>query len=130
MPLSNPSMTQALRAPLFKRFGLGEFPDDFFKTGTAAAGAVTTNARCGLITSEALTTAAGAAYTLTITNDQVHANAVVLVTIEQGTNTGGTPTLGLVTPAAGSVVIIVRNTHATTAFNGTIKARFHIVNPA
>lgn len=47
--------------------------DDGTKTATATAGAATLNKAAGKVTTEALTTAAGANYTLTITNSTVAA---------------------------------------------------------
>ncbi len=99
-------------------------------TATAAAGAATLNAQTGTITSEAITTAAGAAYTLTLTNSFVTAGSVVLVNIKNGSNSQGIPTPGRVTEADGSVVVIVNNLHASQAFNGTIKIGFSVENPA
>lgn len=99
-------------------------------TATAASGAATLNAQTGTITSEAITTAAGAAYTLTLTNSFVKAASVVLVNFKNGTNSQGTLALGSVTEANGSVVIIFNNLHASQALNGTIKIGFSVENPA
>jgi hypothetical protein len=97
-------------------------------TATATAGAATLNALNGKITSEALTTAQNALYTLTITNSRIAAADIVLVSIANGTNTQGTPMLLRVTPAAGSVVIIVQNKHdAAQALNGTLVISFSTV---
>jgi hypothetical protein len=98
-------------------------------TGTASAtsGAATLNKSTGKITSESLTTAAGAAYTLTLTNSQIAAADIVLVSLANGTNTQGVVVQGLVTPAAGSVVITVRNEHASQAFNGTIVVSYMVI---
>lgn len=99
-------------------------------TASATAGAATLSKQAGVITSEALTTAAGAAYTLTLTNTLIAATSIVLASFQNGTNTQGTLVLGLVTPGAGSATIVVRNTHATEALNGTIKISFLVLNPA
>ena len=93
-------------------------------TGTAAAGAVTLNASAGRITSEALTTAAGADYTLTMTNSRITATSIVLAAPGNGTNTIAGLSVQRITPAAGSVVILVRNTHASSALDGTIRIDF------
>lgn len=93
-------------------------------TATAAAGAVTLDKMAGVITSEALTTAAGADYTLTLTNNKViSASSVVQVSLFNGTNTIGPIYPRLVTPAAGSVTIVIRNDSAA-ALNGTIKVSY------
>lgn len=98
------------------------------KTATAAAGAVTLNEAAGKITSEALTTAQNVIYTLTITNDKIKADSLVFASVADGTNTQGTPMIGQVNPADGSVVIEVINKHATAeAFNGTVEVSFFVV---
>ena len=98
---------------------------------TASSGAVTSNATAGTITSESLTTAQNAIYTLTLTNSEVKADSLVFVSVSNGTNTQGTPMIGRVQPADGSVVIQVINKHATSqALNGTVKVNFVVTNPA
>jgi hypothetical protein len=97
-------------------------------TATAAAGAATLNASAGVVTSEALVTAQGADYTLTLTNSEAAAASVVVGSVSNGTNTQGSPVLLSVTPAAGSIVFVVRNLHGSAqALNGTIKVAFAIV---
>ena len=82
----------------------------------------------GIITSEALSTAAGALYTLTITNNMVAAADIVLASVAFGTSTTGSPYISRITPGAGSVVIIVRNGVSTDAvLNGTIKVSFLVI---
>jgi hypothetical protein len=93
-------------------------------SATATAGAATLNARRGRITSEALTTAAGAQYTLTLTNSFINTSTLLLVTVDNGTNTRDDLTVQRVTVAAGSAVIIVKNTGASLALNGTIVITF------
>ena len=95
-------------------------------TVTAASGAATLNQPSGRVTSEALTTAAGADYTLTLTNSYVAAASRVLASLQNGTNTIAPIYVRLVTPAAGSVVIIVRNAHASSALDGTIIVNFYV----
>ena len=97
------------------------------KTATATAGAATLSMPSGVVTSEALTTAAGAVYTLTITNTKVAAADVVLASVAYGTATAGSPAVTRVTPGAGSVVILVQNVHASAALDGTIKVSFLVV---
>lgn len=100
-------------------------------SGTGAAAAVTVNEVAGIITSEALTTAQNAIYALTLTNNRIDANSIVLATVEDGTNTQGTPMIGQVKPGAGTCLIEVINKHATAeALNGTLKIRFIVINPA
>lgn len=93
----------------------------------ATAGAATVNAQRGYVTSEALTTAAGAAYTLTLTNSRIAAASHVVATVEDGTNTQGIPVVGTVkVTAAGTAVIKVYNLHASQALNGTILISFTV----
>jgi hypothetical protein len=90
-------------------------------TATAVAGAATVPT-CGLavVTSEALTTAAGADYTLTLTWPDAAVGDVVLPSAMAGTDTQGDLLLGATTVGAGQVKQIIRNGHATQALNGTI----------
>ena len=99
-------------------------------TASATAGAATLNAIAGVITSESITTAAGSEYTLTLTNSKISAADIVLAAVLNGTNTTAGIAVTTVTPAAGSVVIKVKNTHASSALNGTIKVAFVVVNVA
>lgn len=92
----------------------------------ATAGAATLNALAGKVTSEAITTAAAATYTLTLTNALIAAGDIVLVSLANGTNTQGIPVVGRVTPANGSVVVTVTNLHASQALNGTIVVAFQV----
>lgn len=95
--------------------------------GVAVAGAVTLSSTLGKITTEALTTAAGALYTLTVTDDQVAAADIIMVSIANGTNTQGIPILSRVTPAAGSFVVTIENNNiAAQALNGTLVVSFEV----
>lgn len=98
------------------------------KTASATAGAATLNQPSGVITSEALTTAAAAAatYTLTITNSQVIATDIVQVTLGFGTNTNGAPVLVSAVAGAGTIVCKVMNAHPSAALNGTLTFAFVI----
>lgn len=94
------------------------------KTATATAGAATLNKPAGTITTEALSVAATANYVLTITDSIITATDLVTVSVANGTNSAGTPVVSTVAPASGSLVITVKNSHATNAFNGTLKITF------
>ena len=93
-------------------------------SGTSAAGAVTLNARAGVITTESVSTAAGSDYAFTLTNSFIGPDSVVLVNVYNGTNTTAYPVVYSIAPASGSVVLKVRNAHATVALNGTLKIGF------
>jgi hypothetical protein len=98
--------------------------DSGTKTATATTGAATLNKNAGVITSESLTTAAGATYTLTLTDSTIAAADQVFASVQYGSSTTGTPAIATVTPSAGQVVILVQNIHASAALNGTIKISF------
>lgn len=93
-------------------------------TATAVTNAGTINTRVGKLTSEALVTAAGAAQVLTINSTAIAAADIVQASVANGTNTTGTPIVGRVTPASGSVAIEVRNIASAAAFNGTVIVSF------
>jgi hypothetical protein len=96
-------------------------------TASAVAGAATLAAVRGKITTEALTTAQNAIYTLTLTNSMIAAADLVFASVADGTNTQGTPIIGQVNPGAGSVVIEVINQHASAeALNGTLEISFFV----
>ena len=104
----------------FERKFIGRLAIDS-NTATAVAGAATVKT-CGMavVTSESLSTAAGADYTLTLTWPDVNANDVAFCSVQNGTNTQGDSLLGSVTMSAGQIKVVIRNGHATQAFNGTI----------
>lgn len=97
------------------------------KTATATAGAATLNKNSGVITTEALVTAAGATYTLTITDSSIATTDLPLASVWLGTATTGTPTIATVKPNAGSLVIVVQNISAAAALNGTLKIAFAVL---
>lgn len=96
-------------------------------TASATAGAATLNKQAGTITSEALTTAAGAAYTLTLTNSFIGTGSLVFFSVDNGSNTTAGLEPGRATPGAGSATILVWNRHASAALNGTIKINYLVI---
>ncbi len=98
------------------------------KTASATAGAATLAKSAGKVTTESLTTAAGADYTLTITaTGKVAAADQVFVSIANGTNTQGVPILRTVTPGANTITIVIRNDHASQALNGTLVVSYMVL---
>lgn len=95
------------------------------KTATATSGAATLNQPSGVVTSEALSTAATAVYTLTLTNNQILATDIIQATCANGTNTGGAPVVSTANAANGSIVFKVVNAGAS-ALNGTITVQYVI----
>ena len=95
-------------------------------TATSTAGAATLNTQAGTVTTESLSTAAGATYSFTLTNSLITtASAPPYVGFYSKTNTGGQVTVQSVTVGAGSAVIVIENS-GTTAFNGTFVLAFHV----
>lgn len=93
-------------------------------TANASALAATVNKMAGVVTTNSVTTANGDSFNLTITNSVVATNDIVLCSVENGTNSAGSPVIGLVTVNAGSFVVQVHNIHASADFNGTLKISF------
>ena len=52
---------------------------------------------------------------------------MVFASVALGTATTGMPVVTTVTPAAGSVAIVVQNVHASAALNGTLKISFMVL---
>jgi len=94
-------------------------------TVTGSAGAATLNQPSGVVTTETVTTAAGAIHTLTLTNSFIAAADIVLASVS--TTGTGTPVVSEITPAAGTCVITIQNIHATIAFNAALKVYFLVV---
>jgi len=94
-------------------------------TSTASSGAVTLNARAGVITTDSITTTGQSSYALTVTNSNVTATDILSGSVANGTNTTGIPVLTL---AAGAGVITAKvfnaATTATNPFGGTLKVSF------
>lgn len=94
----------------------------------AVAGLATASGESGTITSEALVTAAGATYTLTIRNGYAGPDSRAFASVANGTNTQGDPVIGTVTPSEYGIVVTVVNRHASQALNGTLKIGFLNIN--
>jgi hypothetical protein len=98
-------------------------------TATAVAGAATLNQGAGFVTSQALTTAAAADFTLTLTNSFVDINTMVFANVKLGTSTTGVAAVAASSSAAGVATIVVQNI-GTAAFNGTVVVGFFLVRKA
>lgn len=99
-------------------------------TAAEAANAVTINQPSGVITTSALTNAAGASYSFTFTNSFITATSVVM--LDRGAYSGtiitnGVPYVSHAAPGAGTIVITVTNIHAANALSGTLAIGFVIV---
>ena len=96
-------------------------------TATSTAGAATINHQAGVVTTEALTTAAASAYAFTLTNSRIATTSVVVLTLMGGTNT----TRGIeyrAIPGAGSATLsFFNNNVAASALNGTLIFGFEVL---
>ena len=82
---------------------------------TSITTGVTLNAVCGTITTVSMTLAAGVDASFTLTNSAISANDVVVVSVKSyGGTADGIPIAAVQSTAAGSCVINIRNTGATT----------------
>lgn len=97
-------------------------------TGTDVGASVTINAQRGVITTAALTTSAGTVYIVTLKNTFISATSQVFASVYNGSNTGGTPFVGSVTPFAGSANIVISNAGTATLLNGTLKINFFVAS--
>lgn len=86
----------------------------------SSAGAATDNHTGTFITTEALTTAAGADYTFTLTNQNIGPTSCLSVQVGNGTNTTTPYYVHSVQPYAGGVSFSIHNAHATAPFNGSL----------
>lgn len=125
-----PNQTGTTRFANKQGFAVGCLEVSMPSVTAATSGAATLNQGGGLVTSEALSTAAAATYTLTLTNSLIDANTLVFAQANLGTSTQGTPSVTSVANGAGSAVIKVKNIDATLAFNGTIVVAFFLVRKA
>lgn len=93
-------------------------------TGTESSHAVTINAQSGVITTTSLTTAQYATETITLTNSEISATSVVLVSICGGSNT--TPGITVsATAGSGTSTIVLTNLNSS-ALNGTVFISFAV----
>jgi hypothetical protein len=92
---------------------------------TVAAGAVTLNKQSGVITTTALTTAAGSSSTFTLTDSEIKSTSVIIPSWQGGTNTNANFIVEIV-PANGSAVFTIFNNAPTAALNGTISLGFAV----
>ena len=112
--------------------GTVEFTGPIEVTGgtvTLSSNAGTLSKMAGVITTEALTTAAGSGQALTITNTLVAATDIIMVVRLGGTSANGTPIMKVV-PGTGSFVVTLDNKHASAAFNGTFIIGFLVIKQA
>jgi hypothetical protein len=98
------------------------------KTAQAAAGAAILNCDSGIVTTEALVTALGASYTLTLQCNAVTPNSIVVASLANGTNSQADPSLSRISAGNGVITFVVVNRSATLAFNGTLQISYVVFN--
>ncbi len=101
-----------------------------YEASTAVSNAVTTNKQSGVVTTENLSTATNATYTLTMTNATIGAAPTLsdlMLTVGFGSATVGTPVLQSVVITEDTAVIKIIN--IGPALNGTLKIPFWVLNP-
>lgn len=94
--------------------------------GTEAANAVTASGKAGVITTSALTTAAGSSYAITWTNTQIAATSAIQLTLMGGTNTIKNITLQA-TSGVGTSTLTIYNTDAAAPLDGTLLIGYQVV---
>lgn len=84
--------------------------------------------KIGRVVTAALTTAAGATATFTLTRTGwLPASADIFCTIGNGTNSAGTPVLSTATRTdADTLTVAIKNDHASAALNGTLVINFWV----
>ena len=87
---------------------------------TATTNSGSKNGRIVQVTTESLSSAAAATYTFTLTNIVAAVNSAATATVGYASGSGGMPVVTSVTPGAGTVVVIIKNIHATDALSGTL----------
>lgn len=98
-------------------------------TGTCSSNAVTISKMAGVITTEALTTAAGASQAITLTNTLAAVGDLVIPYIVGGTNTRAHINVFAVATAGGATITI-NNIGPTNAINGTVIIGFLLIKAA
>lgn len=99
--------------------------------GTASSAAVTTTGECGVITSEALTTATNITAIITVTNLKVVPGTAIRATLMDYTgvfSTNGVPVIGVdaIDTTAHTFIITISNCSAN-ALAGTVKIFYEII---
>lgn len=94
---------------------------------TISGAATSDTAVCLITTFTDVNSAAGATYTLTLTNNKIAASSVLLVTVSYGSATTGFPIVTGITPGSGSATIVITNAHPSAAFNGSLKIGVMVV---
>jgi hypothetical protein len=92
---------------------------------TSASTAVVLNTACGQITTVALTTAAAAEETFTLTNSKITAKDIIAVSTTY--DGAGTPAVSVRAVADGSCKIVITNLHGSNALNALMVINFAVL---
>lgn len=93
--------------------------------GAATGNSVTINQGAGVITTAALSTAAGATQAITLTNSRVAVGDSVQCTVDPNGSTG-TPVCANAAITAGQIVFTIQNIAAAAALNAAVKVYWTI----
>lgn len=96
-------------------------------TATSTAGAATINHQAGVVTTEALTTASGAAYSFTLTNSRITTASIVLCQLLGGTNTKHGLSFTAVPGSGSAAISVLNNDISAAALNGTLIFGFVVI---
>lgn len=125
-------LTSAFKAPRIFRNPIKAFGFGFQKgsgstvtQATSSSTGVTVKTPAGQITTVALTTAAAGIEQFTVTNAKVGAaDTIILATTYAG---AGTPILQAVKVVEGAFDIVIKNVHASAAFNAAMVINFAVI---
>lgn len=95
--------------------------------GTCSSNAVTISKLRGVITTEALSTAANGTQAIVLTNTTVSTADGCICNVRKGTCTTGTPAISNIAIAANTVTITVKNIHSSAAFDGNLQIGFLVL---
>lgn len=96
-------------------------------TATSTAGAATINHQAGVVTTEALSTAAASAYAFTLTNSRITTASIVILQLMGGTNTTRGIELRAIPGSGSATLSLYNNNVAGTALNGTLIFGFTVI---
>jgi hypothetical protein len=94
-------------------------------SGTATGNTVTINNGSGVITTAALSTAAGATQSIVLNNNRIAVGDMIQATLDPN-GSAGTPIVANATITAGVATMVVQNIHASAALNSAVKIYFLI----
>ncbi len=98
-----------------------------FGADVCVSNAVTLNTRCGQITTESLTTAAGASQDITLTNSTIVSGDIIMISKQGGSNTRRAFDYDVTATGTGTATITIYNTEPINALNGTLIFNFHVI---